>query len=112
MTNINEVNNMANNLDFVLNANKQKQNAGKTPDPAGNLEVQKMSNELDFIKQNAPDAKTDQPKGITIPDPLPNAFGGMTGKETVFDIQMQAIQGDAAKTKNPDGMGDILDILG
>lgn len=88
MATIGEVNSMANKLDFVL------QSAQQNPSSTNNI------NQTGQLNTN-----------LKIPDPLPNAFGGMTGKETVFDIQMQALQGDAGQTESPDGMGDIVDIM-
>lgn len=87
MTSIGEVNNMANQMDFVKES-AQIQNA--------------------FQAQNLNKTQTNK---LEIPEPLPNAFGGMTGKETVFDIQMQALEGNSGSTESPDGMGDIVDIL-
>lgn len=94
MESIGEVNNMVNKLDFVLQS-AQTQNTFQTQ----NLNQ----------AQNANNMQNDQ---LKIPEPLPNAFGGMTGEETVFDIQMKALQGGAGNTPSPEGMGDIIDIMG
>lgn len=115
MTTISEVNSMANNLDFVLKSNQQNNQSSTAQSIAqetNNLEVKAMANELDFVIKSAQSAPAEQANTINKPTPLPNVLEKMSDNETVFDIQMKAMEGNTEGKINPSGMGDIIDIMG
>jgi len=71
------------------------------------IEISKImnmaANSSFVIQSNQKNSQLGQSSLNNIPNPLPNAFGGMTGKETVFDILQNQQQTQA--------QGNILDLL-
>lgn len=115
MTTISEVNNMANNLEFVMKSNQKNNDsqsaqaiAAETNDP----EVKAMANDLDLVIKSAQNAPAGQNNPLNTPSPLPNVLETTDNNETVFDIQMKAAEGNMPDKPNPTGMGDIIDIMG